>query len=74
MTEVIEFMTLGVCGLGAVVVTVMALFSSPTGKSRGRGMNPRPGSDHFSGLVAAYLPIRSLVSSCFRQSPAGFEQ
>ena len=30
MAEAIEFITLGVCGLGAVVVTGMALFSSPT--------------------------------------------
>lgn len=29
MTEAIEFITLGVCGLGAVVVTGMALFNSP---------------------------------------------
>jgi hypothetical protein len=30
MAEAIEFITLGVCGLGAVVVTGMALFNSPT--------------------------------------------
>ncbi len=30
MAEAIEFITLGMCGLGAVVVTGMALFNNPT--------------------------------------------